>query len=104
MKAPIKPGIAAISLKGRDKGRPFVVLCELDADFVLLADGGLRGLSRPKKKRRKHLRTVGHEMAGLQEAYESKTLTDHHIRMFLKDLQNQAPTEPAARRPMFVKK
>ena len=95
MKAPLKSGIAAISRAGRDKGRVYVVLCELDADFVLVADGGLRALSRPKKKRRKHLRAIGHELSGLPAAYAGKTLTDHDIRMFLKPLQDQAQQDPA---------
>lgn len=95
MKPELRSGIAAISLKGRDKGRIFVVLCQLDADFVLVANGGLRPLSRPKKKRKKHLRALGHEMTGLGARYDAKTLTDHEIRMFLKPLQDPTPTNPA---------
>ena len=95
MKPDLKSGIAAISLKGRDKGRTFVVLCELDADFVLAADGSLRTLARPKKKRRKHLRAIGHELPGLDAAYEAKTLTDHRIRAFLKSLQDPNHQDPA---------
>jgi hypothetical protein len=95
MKPDLKSGIAAISLKGRDKGRAFVVLCELDADFVLAADGSLRTLARPKKKRRRHLRAIGHELPGLGEAYEAKTLTDQRIREFLKPLQDTHYHNPA---------
>lgn len=95
MKPELRSGIAAISLKGRDKGRVFVVLCQLDADFVLIANGGLRPLSRPKKKRMKHLRPLGHELQDAEQKYASKSLTDHEIRMFLKPLVNPAPTNPA---------
>jgi large subunit ribosomal protein L14e len=95
MKPELKSGIAAVSLKGRDKGRTFVVLYELDADFVLVADGALRGVNRPKKKRRKHLRAIGHEMPGLREAYEAQTLMDQQIRAFLKPLQDPLPINPA---------
>ncbi|MGI6726538.1 MAG: RNA-binding protein [Christensenellales bacterium] len=95
MKPELKSGIAAVSLKGRDKGRTFVVLYELDADFVLVADGALRGVNRPKKKRRKHLRAIGHEMPGLHEAYEAQTLMDQQIRAFLKPLQDPLPINPA---------
>ncbi len=95
MKPELKGGIAAISLKGRDKGRIFVVLCELDADFVLVADGGLRALSRPKNTRRKHLRAIGQELPGLPGESAAGTLTDHRIRMFLKPLQDPAPQDPA---------
>ena len=95
MKPELKSGIAAVSLKGRDKGRTFVVLYELDADFVLVADGALRGINRPKKKRRKHLRAIGHEMPGLREAYEAQTLMDQQIRAFLKPLQDPSQQNPA---------
>lgn len=95
MKPEIKSGIAAISLKGRDKGRAFVVLCQLDADFVLVADGSLRTLTRPKKKRRKHLCAIGHEMPGFEPAYEGNSLSDQAIRAFLISLKDPFPTDPA---------
>ena len=95
MKPDLRSGIAAISLKGRDKGRAFVVLCELDADFVLVSDGRLRGLARPKKKRRKHLRPIGQELPGFSQAQAQKSLTDHQISAFLKALKDPSPTDPA---------
>lgn len=95
MKPDLRSGIAAISRKGRDKGRTFVVLYELDADFVLVADGRLRTVSRPKKKRRKHLQAIGHELPGLQAAYESLSLSDHQVREFLKPLQDPSHQNPA---------
>ncbi|MDI9521294.1 MAG: KOW domain-containing RNA-binding protein [Bacillota bacterium] len=95
MKPDIHSGIAAISLKGRDKGRAFVVLCQLDADFVLLADGQLRTLARPKKKRSKHLRAIGHDLPGFQAAFEAGTLTDQTIRAFLISLKDLHPKDPA---------
>ena len=95
MKAKILPGSVVFSKKGRDKGRLFVVLCELDADFVLVANGGLRPLSRPKKKRRKHLRAIGHELPSLAASSDLTTVTDHDIRMFLKPLQDPSHQNPA---------
>ncbi|NLY19147.1 MAG: RNA-binding protein [Clostridiaceae bacterium] len=49
-------GRVAISKAGRDKGRLLMVVKILDEDFVLAADGDLRKLEKPKKKRIKHLR------------------------------------------------
>ena len=95
MKPDIHNGIAAISLKGRDKGRVFVVLCQLDADFVLVADGSLRTLSRPKKKRRKHLRPIGHDQPGFQAAYDAGSLTDQMLRAFLISLKDPFPKDTA---------
>jgi hypothetical protein len=83
MKPEIRGGIAAISLAGRDKGRAFMVLCPVDAEFVLVCDGRLRTLSRPKKKRLKHLMPTRHEMPDLAARYAANRLRDEEIRAFL---------------------
>jgi ribosomal protein L14E/L6E/L27E len=43
------------SKAGRDKDRVFIVVDIVDDLYVLVADGDLRKLERPKKKKRKHL-------------------------------------------------
>lgn len=43
------------SKTGRDKGRFFIVVGILNEDFVLISDGDLRKIEKPKKKRIKHL-------------------------------------------------
>ena len=52
---PLSEGEIVRSRAGRDRGRAFVVTKLLDADYVLLVDGRLRTLERPKKKKRRHL-------------------------------------------------
>ncbi len=86
MKAPIQEGIVVISQKGRDKGRPFVVLYQVDADFVLIADGEARKVEKPKRKRRKHLASTRWELPTLAEAYRQKRLMDSDLRKALKQL------------------
>ena len=49
-------GDMAVSLKGHDSGRLYVVIAELNDDFVLVADGKYRPTDKPKQKRRKHLK------------------------------------------------
>jgi hypothetical protein len=44
---------------GRDRKRLFCVVGVCDEDFVLLANGDLRKLDRPKRKRLKHLQFTG---------------------------------------------
>ncbi len=46
---PIEVGRIVVSKAGRDQGRRFVVLEEIDRDFVLVADGKLRTMERPKR-------------------------------------------------------
>ena len=56
---PIEVGSIVISKAGRDMGRPFLVVQEIDENFVLVADGKLRTMDRLKTKRRKHLKPTG---------------------------------------------
>lgn len=42
------------SKAGRDKGRFFVVIGLAEESYVLLADGDLRKITRPKRKKIKH--------------------------------------------------
>ena len=55
-KYPVEVGRIVTSQAGRDAGRRFLVIRELDQDFILMADGNLRTMDRPKKKRRRHLK------------------------------------------------
>ncbi len=43
------------SKKGRDEGKVYLIIDVIDDDFLLLVDGKLRKLDRPKKKKVKHL-------------------------------------------------
>ena len=52
-------GDMAVSLKGHDCGRLYIVVAEINSDFVLVADGKYRPVDNPKQKRRKHLKFVG---------------------------------------------
>ena len=83
MKPPILPGYAVFSKKGRDKGRYFVVLYTVDADFAVVADGDTRKIDHPKKKRRKHLAACPHEFPELQALYSKGQLKDSDIRRAL---------------------
>ncbi|HSK69371.1 MAG TPA: KOW domain-containing RNA-binding protein [Candidatus Limnocylindria bacterium] len=87
MKPDLKGGIAAISLAGRDKGRAFMVLCPVDAQFVLVCDGRNRPVAKPKKKRRKHLMPTRHEMPELAAKYAQNRLRDEEIRAFLQTVR-----------------
>lgn len=88
MKPELKSGLTVISGAGRDKGRAFVVLCELDSNFVMVCNGSSRTLDRPKKKRRRHLIPTRHEMPDMNEKFAGKTLRDQDIRTFLERLGN----------------
>ena len=50
----IERGSLVYSIAGRDKGSLFLVLSR-DGEFVYLADGNLRQVENPKKKKIKHV-------------------------------------------------
>lgn len=48
-------GQVVFSKAGRDAGRKFVLIGITDSEHVLIADGDLRRVENPKKKKLKHL-------------------------------------------------
>ncbi len=64
---PLHEGEIVRSRAGRDRGRAFVILKLLDEDYVLLVDGRLRTLERPKKKKRRHLLKASETRMELKE-------------------------------------
>ena len=63
MRPEIEIGRICYSVKGRDKGRLFVIM-EKDDDEVLIADGDLRKADKPKKKNIKHIRPTVYKFDG----------------------------------------
>lgn len=82
----IRPGDIVISKAGRDKGRPLVVLENIDENYVLLVDGDLRPLEKPKKKKLLHLQRTNKMTEKLDEARASK-----NNAMLRKELQRLMP-------------
>lgn len=80
-----EPGTIVVSKAGRDAGRPFVVLEWDGGNWVWLADGDLRKVQKPKKKKVLHLRVTSHRLDYTPDMREDKAGTlDARIR---KDLQ-----------------
>ena len=50
-------GMFAVSKAGHDQGQMYVILKE-EGDSVLLADGRLKPIESPKKKKKKHIQLV----------------------------------------------
>ena len=76
----------ALATAGHDRGTLYLVLKE-DGKSVLLADGKLRKLSRPKRKNRKHVMFLPE---GLTEAVSGKLrkpLTDAALRRALAEVR-----------------
>ena len=78
----------ALAAAGHDRGTLYLVLGE-DGDRLLLADGRLRKLGRPKRKNRKHVMILPN---GLAEAVRGKLrepLTDAALRRALAEAKTR---------------
>ena len=60
----------AKSMAGHDLGRLYLVIAE-DPACVYLADGKIRTMDRPKKKKRKHVQLIYHIPEQLRETMKS---------------------------------
>ncbi len=81
-----RPGDIVISKAGRDKKRSLIVLECLDENYVLLVDGDLRKLDRPKKKKVIHLQKTNRKTERLEEAKTSR-----NNALLRKELQRLMP-------------
>ena len=86
-----KPGMAAVSKQGRDKGKVYVIISVTDKDFALVSDGETRPLKKQKRKRLKHLKLTGRIFEEI-EAKLNKTspekLYDTEIKRAIKQMTN----------------
>ncbi len=73
------------STAGRDEGCIYLVSEILDENFVLLIDGKTKPISKPKRKKVKHLKTLGVVESELCGIFEDKSRTnDGVIKKILK--------------------
>lgn len=69
-------GCVATSLAGRDKGRKFVIVGVLDEEHVYIADGKMRKIEKPKKKKLKHLKVEWVAEQSIADELREITLTN----------------------------
>ncbi len=80
-------GSVVISKAGRDSGKYFVVVGGEGENYVHLADGDLRRLAKPKKKKAKHVAQTPHTLTGIGlKLTEGKKVFDAEIRSALKNV------------------
>ncbi len=85
----LKPGQLVRSLAGRDRGKHYLVLREVDQRTVLLVDGYSRPLSKPKKKNKAHLQHYDRK-ADLGERDGAEKFCDSRVIRLIKEM---APVE-----------
>lgn len=76
-----KTGMLARSKAGHDFEKVYVIV-DVDQTYVYLADGNLRPLDKPKKKKKKHVQIICRE-------YDIKEADDAKIRRILKEWKKE---------------
>jgi len=91
---PIQIGHIVQSTQGRDKDRFLVVIDIIDDEYVLLVDGSLRRLDKPKKKKVKHFVSTGLVSEEIrQRVLSEKKMNNALIRVELERLTDNEPGE-----------
>lgn len=81
---PMEIGRVVYSKAGRDAGSHYVVVDIVDADHVAIANGCLRKVDNPKKKKIKHLTARPECIESVQvKLQEGKIVFDSELRNYL---------------------
>lgn len=84
----VKQFDVALSLAGRDTGNIYLVFELIDEKYLLLIDGKSRTISKPKRKKIKHIQVIGNATSEFEGVFEDKSKTnDAKIRKILKEFE-----------------
>ncbi len=87
----IEPGRLVLSKAGRDAGRPMIVL-HVEGEYATVADGRLRKLAKPKRKKIRHLAAKPVCVDSIQEKLaKSMLILDADIRAALETVGYGSP-------------
>ena len=80
----VETGSVVLSIAGRDSGRYFIVT-EIQEPYVYLVDGRLHCLTKPKKKKMKHIKPTYDKLDALAEKLiQGKQIFDSEIKKALR--------------------
>jgi len=82
-------GQVVYSKAGRDGGRKFIIIDIIDENYVLISDGDLRKVEKPKKKKVKHIKTTEIIIEPIGEKLRNGLkINNSEIRKALSDVEN----------------
>ncbi len=74
-------GTVVLSKCGRDEGRYFIVCRTAEKDYIYIADGALRKLANPKKKKVKHVTVTCDRLEAIgKKLEEGKKVFDNELK------------------------
>lgn len=87
-------GKVVYSKAGRDKGRSFIVTGIIDDIYVLISDGTLRKIDKPKRKKIKHLAVTNKcfENLGIK-LQTNERVSNSDLRKALESLESENGNE-----------
>lgn len=78
------------SKAGRDKGRTFIIVDILDDKYVMVADGDLRRIDSPKRKKIKHLIVFKSIIKDYKEKVDNKVKVNNaYLRKVLEPFKKE---------------
>lgn len=81
-------GQVAYSKAGRDTKKVMIVVGVIDSTFVLMSDGDLRRVEKPKKKRIKHLEITNRVLEPISEKLRNgQKVSNSEIRAALAEFK-----------------
>lgn len=76
----LRPGQMVESIAGRDRGKHYLILRQLDDRFCLVVNGRDRTVGKPKSKNRRHLLPLDLTETALADRLDrGETVTDEEI-------------------------
>ncbi len=86
-------GMFAVSKAGHDKGRMYLAIRD-EGDAVYLADGKIRTLENPKRKKKKHLQVIKRDIDQvlMQKLINEQKLYNEEIKHAIKIRANKEVT------------
>ncbi len=78
----IVPGMMARSKAGRDKGSLYLII-RTEGEYVFLTDGVRRPLTKPKKKKCRHIQIIKQ----VPEHWEPDRICDDNVKRMLKEYE-----------------
>ena len=89
MNEDIHIGRVVCSKCGRDSKKYFVVIQIINEEYVYIADGSLRTIQKPKKKKIKHLIAMSSVSEEIRDAVSSgEKISNSQIKKFLQSVDN----------------
>lgn len=83
-------GEVVYSRTGRDSGNYYIVIDIINNDYVYIADGKLRKIEKPKKKKCKHLIFTGKFSMEIRTSIlGEKKISNSKIKSFLDTISNK---------------